>query len=310
MAEEAQRPIIIIKKKKKGGHGHHGGAWKVAFADFMTAMFALFLVLWILTQSVEVKAAVASYFRHPTDYEGKPDGTFRGNNGLLENRQGRLDNPTNNLDSTESKSLIIGSDGQVERPMSVSGGLSHKAAEPGLRKAEKVESPLEQEKDEVRTFMKVADDLWMVLGMDPSFDRIKDNIRIQTIEDGLVIQLVDQAKSPLFEDGKCEFRSAVKQAIGILAQSLSKRPNNKIEIDGHGTELAMAFGEKQKWLASSSMADLTRAELERDGLKPFQITKVAGCADTRPLNPIEPGDPINRRISILVRPQQWTPERY
>ena len=74
MAEESAgggRPIIIVKKKAAAHAGHHGGAWKVAFADFMTAMFALFLVLWILAQSQEVKSAVASYFRHPTDYEAR-----------------------------------------------------------------------------------------------------------------------------------------------------------------------------------------------------------------------------------------------
>lgn len=86
------------KRRKRARHEHHGGAWKVAFADFMAAMFALFLVLRILSQSQDAKSAASSYFRHATDYEGKADETLRGNQGLQENKQGRLDLPNNFLD--------------------------------------------------------------------------------------------------------------------------------------------------------------------------------------------------------------------
>ncbi len=306
MSEEGavnERPIIIIKKKKKG-HAHHGGAWKVAFADFMTAMFALFLVLWILSQSQEVKAAVASYFRHPTDYEGKPDADFHGNNGLMENRQGRLDHIPNVL-QIEGKQ---GSEGAGQSPESVAGGTAPATAEAGLR-PEIVERVEEQEKDETRSFLKIADDLWMVLGMDGSFKRFKDNVLIEAIEDGLVIQLVDQPRAPLFEEGSTDFKPAIKRALSILAKELSKYPN-KLEIDGHATEMSNAYDSRKKWLASSLLADLARGELELQGLKANQITKVSGCADMRPLNPQSPSDPVNRRISILVRPRQWRPERY
>lgn len=307
MSDEAgvqERPIIVIKKIKKA-HGHHGGAWKVAFADFMTAMFALFLVLWILTQSQEVKTAVASYFRHPTDYEGKPDADFHGNNGLMENRQGRLDHMPNVLQIEGKKE---GSEGAGQTPESVAGGTAPATAEAGLR-PEIVERVEEQEKDEMRSFLKIADDLWMVLGMDGSFKRFKDNVLIEAIEDGLVIQLVDQPKAPLFEEGSTDFKPAIKRAFSILGKELSKYPN-KVEIDGHATEISNAYDSRKKWLASGLLADMARIELENAGLKPAQVTKVSGCADMRPLNPQSPGDPLNRRVSILVRPRQWRPERY
>jgi len=303
---EGKRPIIIVKKK--GGHGHHGGAWKVAFADFMTAMFALFLVLWILTQSQEVKTAIASYFRHPTDYEGKPDAMIRGNNGLMDNKQGRLDNAPEVIQEKKDKSgANAGGEGQT--PESVSGGAAPIAPEPGLRPMP-VERPEEQEVDEVRSFLKISDEMWKVLGMSGSFKRFKDNIVIEAIEDGLVIQVVEQPNSPLFEEGSTQFRPAIKQALTAIAKQLAQFPKNKMEIDGHGVQISGVFGPEQKWMASSMLADLTRQHLMNNGVTFEQIAKVSGCADSRPLNPRNKADPLNQRISILLRPRQWRPERY
>jgi len=308
MTDKTGRPIIIIVKKKSG-HGHHCGAWKVAFADFMTAMFALFLVLWILTQSQEVKTAVSSYFRHPTDYEGKPDALFRGNAGLMETRQGRLDTNPNHLEinAGPNKSEHRGT-GQGETPESVSGGTAKASAEPGLR-PDLVERVEDQEIDEVRTFLKIADHLWDKLGMHAGFKKFKDNLRIETIEDGMVIQLVEQPGAPLFEDGKAEFRPAIAECLSVLAVELTKY-TNKLEIDGHGNALPGVIPLEKKWAASAYMADVTRLALESRGLRPMQITKVAGCGDTRPLNPRDMRDPVNQRISILVRPRQWKPDRF
>jgi len=305
-AAEGKRPIIIVKKK--GGHGHHGGAWKVAFADFMTAMFALFLVLWILTQSQEVKTAIASYFRHPTDYEGKPDAMIRGNNGLMDNKQGRLDNAPEVIQEKKDKSgANAGGEGQT--PESVSGGAAPVAPEPGMRPMP-VERPEEQEVDEVRSFLKISDEIWTVLGMAGSFKRFKDNIVIEAIEDGLVIQIVEQPNSPLFEEGSTSFRPAIKQAMSVIGKQLAQFPKNKLEIDGHGIQIAGVFGPEQKWLASSMLADLTRQQLMNSGVTFQQVAKVSGCADSRPLNPRNKADPLNQRISILLRPRQWRPERY
>jgi len=308
MSEEKVRTIIIYKKKK-GEHGHHGGAWKVAFADFMTAMFALFLVLWILTQSQDVKSAIASYFRHPTDYEGKPDANFHGNDGLMENKQGRLDLTPNMLEiNAQPKNGEDQGGSKGQEPESISGGSAKSSAEPGLR-PELVDRVEDQEKDEVRSFLKIADDLWVKMGMNSGFKKFKDNLLIEAIEDGLVIQLVEQPGAPLFEDGRPDFKPSIRECFAVLARELSHY-TNKLEVDGHGNAVPWIIPAEQKWVASAYMADRARAELERQGLKPAQITKVAGCGDTRPLNPRDPKDPLNQRISILVRPRQWRPERF
>lgn len=299
----SKRPIIIIKKG--GEHGHHGGAWKVAFADFMTAMFALFLVLWILTQSQEVKNAVAAYFRHPTDYEGKPDAMIRGNNGLMDNKQGRLDNAPNVINENESKSGP-GADEQHPTPRLDINDVSTTLPVIPLRD----EPPDDLEVDEVRSFLKISEELWQVLGMSGSFHRFKDNLRIEAIEDGLVIQLVEQKGSPLFEDGGTQFRQPIKNAIAIIGREIKRYPKNKIEIDGHGVQIAGVFGPDKKWLASTMLADLLREQIVNAGVSNDQITKVAGCADARPLVRHNKADPLNQRISILVRPRQWRPELY
>jgi chemotaxis protein MotB len=302
MADEKAPKTIIIYKKRKNKHAHHGGAWKVAFADFMTAMFALFLVLWILTQSQEVKEAVASYFRHPTDYEGKPDVLLRGNEGLMDHKQGRMDMDRAVIDMETAGNKQPGDAGGQpgQTPTSITGGKGLLSPPEGMRP--KIISKVE-DIDEVRTFLELADKLWEVLGTTSSFHRIKDNLLIQSLEDGLLIQLLEQEKSPLFEDGQDVFKPGISQALAVIAKQLSTLPN-KLEIDGHGKSLTNFYNEKQKWVASTYIADVTRAEMERNGLKSQQIIRISGCADTRPM-----GSGVGRRISILVRPRQWQ-ERY
>lgn len=304
MAQTSGEPVKvrIVYKKKRGEHAHHGGAWKVAFADFMTAMMALFLVLWIMAQSQEVKSAVAYYFRHPTDYEGKPDSVLRGNMGLMDAKNGRLDNRPTAVDN-ESGNLANSGSGMT--PESVSGSTASMSAEPGLR-PEPVERA-DQEKDELRDFLKIADLLWKQLGMDPAYMRIKDQVTIESLEDGLLIQLLERADQPLLDEHRRQFSPAIRRVIAVIAQQMSRYPN-KLEIEGHG--LGIGNDESDKWLGSAALADMARRALEQEGLKANRITRVSGCANARPLNPKNPADGLNRRISILVHPRQWRPNRY
>ncbi len=297
MPEAKVRTIIIIKKKKGGGHGHHGGAWKVAFADFMTAMFALFLVLWILTQSQDVKEAVASYFRHPTDYEGKPDALLRGNEGLMDHKQGRLDNESNSIEVKVEPNTAGGEEGEKPgtKATSINGGKGQQSVPKAIQ--------IVEDADDVKTFLDLADKLWDMLEGAPSFSKVKGNFLIQALEEGLLIQVIEQPDAPLFEEGQDVFKTAIKQALAVIAKEIGKRPN-KLELDGHGKSVSGFYGEKQKWMASTYLADVTRVELERGGLRPQQVFRVSGCGDSRPLGP-----GINKRICILVRPRQWQ-DRY
>ena len=264
-------------------------------------MFALFLVLWILTQSQDVKSAVATYFRHATDYEGKPEEILRGNRGLMENKNGRLDTPNNMLEAEEDSS------GAKQDPQSTMGGFNKASPETGSRP--KATDRIDDEVDEVRTFLKLQEEILTRLGLEPSFAKIKDNLVIETHEEGLLIQFVQQKNSPLLDSKTGAFKDAFKNTLGVLARTIGALPNT-LEIDGHGSIFENLSEPGQKWKASALMADMTRVELEKSGLKQGQITKVAGCAYTRRLNPNDNNDPLNQRISIFVRPRQWRVERY
>jgi chemotaxis protein MotB len=300
-----EKPKIKIVYRKKGGDhgGHHGGSWKVAFADFMTAMMALFMCLWIMAQSQEVKQAVAYYFRHPTaDTTSDPDSIFSGSQGLQDNLRGRLDLPPSVLG--EKMDINQGYKGQT--PESITGAAAHMSPDPGLRPAP-VERVHEQEVDEVRDFLNLTDELWSMLGMDPSYLRVKDQITIQALEEGLLVQFVERPGYPLLEEQSERLQPQIRQALATIAKRLAKLPN-LLEIDGHG--LGLSQSEEHKWVGSLMLADLFRKELVANGLRASQISKVGGCADARPLNPQDPKDPLNRRVSIIVRPRQWRPDRF
>jgi chemotaxis protein MotB len=302
----SEKPKIKIVYKKKGGDhgGHHGGSWKVAFADFMTAMMALFMCLWILAQSQEVKAAVAYYFRHPNAEESvDTESLFNGNHGLQDNLHGRLDMSPIVLDERMG---VVNQGHKGQTPESITGAAANMSPDPGLRPAP-VERAHEQEVDEVRDFLDLTDELWHLLGMDPSYLRIKDQITIQTLEEGLLVQFVERPGCPLLEEQSDRLQPPIRQAISTIAKRFAKLPN-LVEIDGHG--LGLAQSEEHKWVGSLMLADLFRKELVECGLRTSQVSKVGGCADSRPLNLQDPRDPLNRRVSILVRPRQWRPDRF
>jgi len=300
MSEQPKVKVII--KRKGGDHGHHGGSWKVALADFMTAMMALFMCLWILAQSQEVKQAVAYYFRHPNEMMGDPDSLFNGSQGLQDNVRGRLDLPHSVLG--EKMDINMGYKGQT--PESITGAAAKMSPDPGLRPAP-VERANEQEVDEVRDFLDLADELWGLLGMDASYLRVKDQVTIQTLEEGLLVQFVERPGMPLLEEQSERLQPQIRKALATIAKRFAKLPN-LVEIDGHG--LGLAQDPEHKWVGSLMLADLFRKELVENGLRPSQISKVGGCADARPLNPQDPSDPLNRRVTILVHPRQWRPERF
>jgi chemotaxis protein MotB len=306
----SQRPVIIITKKK-GGHEHHGGAWKVAFADFMTAMFALFLVLWILSQSQEVKAAIATYFRQPSDREGTPDAMNPGQEGINSNpTKAAVDAIAEDVEGGKGgggRNSALG-----DTPLSLQGTPDAAiSASAGGRPS--VKQPEKHAEDEVATFLEIVDDLWKKMKKDPAFQQYQYNLALEAIEEGLVIQIIAQPNFPLFEAGTTTFTPAIKKLIASLSNRISGMPN-KIEITGHGVEAPPRYDQTSKWLASAAMAEVTRAELEIAGYPVAQISKVAGCGDSRPLmkgpKPNSPENVLNQRISILLHTRQWKPERF
>lgn len=247
------RPIIVIKKKS-GHAAHHGGAWKVAFADFITALMALFLVLWLVGQSKKVKEAVGGHFRNPPGIlDGSKSGLLPGNEGVNEAIQPKEDSPVS-LD------------------------------------------------DEMAKLERSAERLQQVFGETNAFQSIRNQIQIRMTPDGLEIQLTEKAKKVLFEVGSAHPMQDTKEVLTQIAKEIGKI-SNRAMIAGH-TDRRPYSDERHysNWELSSDRANGARRVLVENGMKPEQIARVVGYADTQLLNEKDPYADANRRITILVLP--------
>lgn len=263
MADD-KRPIIIIKKKKgHGGHGHHGGAWKVAFADFVTAMMALFMVLWLVAQSPQTKSAVGAYFRDPLGVES--GGNTEINTGPNTGGAGFFGggNTAVAVDTT-----FAAGNGAEQRPTKELPELSN--AKSRLTQA------------------------LLALHMD-SWAR---HVELTAVEEGLRIEIQDSDELRLFTPGGTKIDPAARPVLALIAKEVGVLPNHLV-IEGH-TDATPAPGKTGNWELSADRANSARRFLIDHGVRNEQILEVRGYADRRPRLWHRPLDPRNRRISILV----------
>jgi chemotaxis protein MotB len=233
---------IIIYKRRKGHHApHHGGAWKVAYADFVTAMMALFIVLWLLSSSEQVQKAVGGYFSDPTGH-GKDVG--------------------NGLRGVGGESLVV-------RPEDMS-KLKEK-----LDQAVKSTAPLQ---------------------------KIKEHVVMTVTGEGLRIELSEGSQGSFFFESGSPLPSGYgKELLTTLATEIGKLPNTVI-IEGH-TDSHSFTGKSDysNWELSSDRANSARRWMEANGMRADQVLQVRGYADQKPRNPADPGDPSNRRITVIIQ---------
>lgn len=262
MKADEKRPIII--KRKKGRHPHHGGAWKIAFADFMTAMMALFLVLWILsTSNPDQRKAVAEYFRSPIVVA-----------------------LTNGDRDSASTSAIPGGG---QDPTYTEGEVRTIDIRQESRRIER------QHLEELKRRLEEAIDLNALL------KEFKDQILIDLIPEGLRIQLVDSDKRPMFEVGSSKVAPYMRDLLRVIAPILNQLPNS-IQISGHTDSRPYAGGEKgySNWELSAERANASRRELVAGGLDSGKLLRVSGMADELRFDGAGELDAINRRIAIIV----------
>lgn len=263
MKADDKRPIIIKRVKKS--HGHHGGAWKIAFADFMTAMMALFLVLWILSMAnPQQRKIVAEYFRTP----------------LVVAMAG------GDKESTSTNPIPGGGDDVTKSEGEVR----------AIDILEESRSNIERENlEELKRAIEEAIDL------DDVLRQMKDQIVIDMIPEGLRIQLVDSEKRPMFEVGSARVAPYMKTLLNMLGGILNKLPNS-IQISGHTDSLVYASGEKgySNWELSADRANASRRELVAGGLDAQKLIRVSGMGDKVRFNHAGELDAINRRIAIVV----------
>ena len=243
---------IIIKKKKDNGHGHHGGAWKVAYADFVTAMMALFIVLWILGQDQSIKESIAHYFRDPIGFSDRGRSVLAGNSSELVNTD--------------------------------------------LKKA------IEQRETEKQELKNMGDKIITELSKDPEYINIVNQIKIEIVDEGLRIEIVDSANDVFFEIGNAKLKLAMISLLQKIGDQLAKLPN-KIVIEGH-TDARPYHGNNEGYTnfeLSTDRANAARRALLTSKLNPNQIEEIRGYADRRLRDKEDPYNLVNRRISIIVK---------
>jgi chemotaxis protein MotB len=293
------RPIIIVKRKKRGSEGHHGGAWKVAYADFVTAMMAFFLVMWLVTAvSKEQRAAIFEYFKNPSMETGK---------------------------SVKAAPGQIGPGGASTSPINLGGGLDalrsrvSKVADIGATAAlirhEEKETPQTKQQMEAQAREQVAEaehkkletlmeELKEAVSKSQALQPFKDQLLLDITPEGIRIQIVDAQNRPMFDVGSARLRDYTQSILHELAPYLSSVPN-RISITGHtDTRPYPGQGGYSNWELSADRANAARRALVGSGLPDEKIARVVGLASSVLFDRDNPQSPINRRISIVIMTKQ------
>jgi len=286
MAKEEKAQIIIVKRRKKGGGGHHGGAWKVAYADFVTAMMAFFLVMWLVSSvSKEQRAAMFDYFKNPSMEPGKNLRAAPGQMGpggastSVINMGGGMDAPrvtvVNSPDS-DAKSKPQPFNMTVDEAKKIADAADHK----------KLESLLEE--------------LRKAIDKSQALKPFKDQLLLDITPEGLRIQIVDQQNRPMFDVGSAKLKDYTTAILKTLAGYLNTVPN-RLSLTGH-TDIRPypGGGNYTNWELSADRANAARRALEAGGLAPAKIARVVGLSSSVLFDKQDPQNPINRRISIIV----------
>jgi len=277
MAGDAKKlQPIIIKRVKKGGHAAHGGAWKIAYADFVTAMMAFFLLMWLLGSTTEGdKKGIADYFGSPLKV-AMQGGSGSGDSSHVVKGGGK--------DLTRESGQVKAGDVEARQRT-----FSLRALKEEQRKAEKAR--LEELKDKVEE----------VLANNPQLATLGGQIRLDMTKEGLRIQIVDENNCAMFDSGSAVVKPYMRALLRELGSVLSEVPN-RLTLEGHTDALGFAGGERgySNWELSADRANSSRRELIAGGLPESRTLRVQGLASSKLLEPKQPESPINRRISIIV----------
>jgi chemotaxis protein MotB len=268
---------IIVKKIKKGGHGHHGGAWKIAYADFVTAMMAFFLLMWLLGSTTEGdKKGIADYFNSPLKVALMGGGSGSG----------------------DSSHVIKGGGMDLSR----AGGQVKQGDIEAERKTINLQALKEmQEKAEAERLKELQLKVEEFFANSPQLAQFKHQIRLDMTRDGLRIQIVDDQNRPMFDSGSAALKSYMGEILFAIGSVLAEVPN-KVTLEGHTDALPFAGGAGGygNWELSADRANTSRRALLAGGLPDERVMRVQGLAASMPFDSKDPASPLNRRISIIV----------
>ncbi|WP_417743927.1 flagellar motor protein MotB [Salipiger sp.] len=323
MAGNNEQTIIIKRVEEEDGHGHHGGAWKVAYADFMTAMMAFFLLLWILAASDEEKLrGLADYFTPSLSQsggrgDGLLDGTVLAADGVMSGTDGPATpvqlpsfGQENPLAVFDSRLRDTNPNIQVEYDTRPEGRQESATINQGSDPME--DARAEAEVERARQDWDAAQDrleqqiMQEVVGS-PELESYSDNLRFDRTENGLEIQIIDKGGESMFATGSARIQDRTRDLLRIIADAVVDLPN-ELTISGHTDSVPYTRSATySNWELSADRANATRRVLMANGVSPERITRISGLADTDPLTPGSPDAPENRRISVSVQyPQALT----
>jgi chemotaxis protein MotB len=284
------QPILIKKVKKVSGAGHHGGAWKVAYADFVTAMMAFFLLMWLInTTSPEQKRGIADYFAPASVSE-----TTSGSGGILGGTALGNDGSKAAGSSSVIEELAPDSknpNGGQSKDGSKSTSNAQNASTDALKK--------ELEKREEAAFASAAQSLRQALQDMPELAELSKNIIIDQTPEGLRIQLVDQEGRSMFDQGSTKPNPRATLLLRAVAKVINQLPN-RISIYGHTSANVGGGKAEGDWTLSAGRAESSRRVLQGAGVDGDRIYQVSGKASSEPLYPDDPTLPGNRRIAIVL----------
>ena len=275
---QANSVVIIKRKKVVGEEGHHGGAWKVAYADFVTAMMAIFLLLWLLGATEEnQRKGIADYFT-PTLLKMRQKGA--GADGMLGGSSiTDVDNYPNAAGQTGTQTITI--------PRGASGGPMEGG---GRGEAEAIQKKI----------MEIRDEIQKKLNEEKNLARLARQVRVMRAPEGIRIDLVDDADFSMFALGTTILTSDARKLLKALGETLAEGPTPLI-LRGHTDSIPYRSGVvANNWSLSAGRAEATRQELIRNGIFANRFSRIEGVADREPLVASNPEDPRNRRISLLL----------
>ena len=276
MAEKKLQPIII-KRVKKGGHAAHGGAWKIAYADFVTAMMAFFLLMWLLGSTAKGELqGISDYFSSPLKV-AMAGGDGSGNSSSV------IPGGGNDLSKVHGQVRRSDTDSEKARRQSIDTARAERA---------------KQDAQRIKTLQAKIDAL---ITENPRLNEYKSQIRIDVTPDGLQIQIVDDQNRPMFDSGSAMVKPYMRDILREIGAALNG-VENRVSLAGHTDAVPYSNSDRgySNWELSSDRANATRRELVAAGMPDAKLGRVVGLAASDLLEPDNPRSAANRRITITV----------
>ncbi len=289
MSMANQAPIVIKKIKKGGGHGHHGGAWKVAYADFVTAMMAFFLLMWLInTTSPDQRRGIAEFFAPASvsRVSSGAGGLLAGTSFAEEGVRNGYSAPVAASSNPEFTSNRTADDGAQDAAQSET-----VPAEDSLTRARSIREDAQ--------FARAAEAIRQAMADMPDVGELSRNVIVEQTPEGLRIQIIDQEGRSMFTPGAAEPNERAQRLIASISRIVAQLPN-RLTISGHTDGDAPGRSYASNWELSSARANAARRLLEANGVPRDHIYEVTGRADSEPLFADDPTLPGNRRIAITL----------